>query len=154
MQFLIFHLGKDRYGLHTRDVVRVLPLMELKQMPQTPAYVAGLMNFRGSPVPVIDLCMLASGSACPPLFDTRIILVDYVAAEERHLLGLIAERVSGVEHIDPATFVEPGVSSPDAPFLGNVAARGQAMLQLINIEYLLPDEVRALLFRSRAETMP
>ena len=59
MQFLLFSLGNDRYGLDTRRVVRVLPQLELKEIPQAPGWVAGLMNYRGQPVPVIDLAMLA-----------------------------------------------------------------------------------------------
>lgn len=147
MQFLVFHLGKDRYGLNTRHLIRVLPLMDLKQMPKAPDYVAGLLNFHGNPVPVIDLCTLACGTPCAPHFDTRILLVDYRDADEaRHMLGLVVERVTGVEHVDPAAFLPPGVSTGQAPFLGKVTTHGGAILQLVNVEHVLTDDVRAILF--------
>lgn len=151
MQFLVFHLGRDRYGLNTHHLKRVLPLMELKQIPKTPDYVAGLMNFHGIPVPVIDLCALACGTPCTLHFDTRILLIDYHdGAAATHLLGLIVERVTAIEQIDIAVFTQPGVSAEHAPFLGKVAAHDGALLQLVNVEHLLTEEVRSILFASEA----
>lgn len=150
MQFLVFHLGKDRYGLSTRHLTRVLPLMELKHIPGAPSYVAGLMNFHGDPIPVIDVCALAGGTPCLQNFDTRILLVDYCADDVWHMLGLVVEHVTGVKDIDPAIFFDPGVSAADMPFLGKVASDDGSLLQLVNIEHLLTDEARAILFQRRS----
>ena len=151
MQFLVFHLGKDRYGFNTEHVSRVLPLMELKQLPQAPVYVAGLMNLHGTPVPVIDLCALALGSPCTAHFDTRILLVDYLVDEGTwRMLGLIVERVTGVEHIDPEAFSESGLSTESSPYLGKlfgkVAARDKTLIQLVDAGQLLTEEAKAILF--------
>ena len=61
MLFLVFQLGKDRYALEARRVVEVVPLLGLKKVPQAPKAVAGIFNYRGRPVPAIDLCQLALG---------------------------------------------------------------------------------------------
>ena len=151
MQFLVFHLGKDRYGLHTGQVVRVLPLMELKQVPGMPVYVAGLMNFHGKPVPVIDLCALAVGSPCAQHFDTRILLVDYRAGGASRLLGLVAERVAGVEHVDEASFAEAGLAQDATPYLGKVASQNGRILQLIDVDQLLGTQARSILFQCGGE---
>ena len=58
MLFLLFELGQDRYALDVRQVAEVLPLVEFKRIPQAPPFVAGLLNYRGDPVPVIDLSQL------------------------------------------------------------------------------------------------
>lgn len=155
MQFLIFHLGQDRYGLSTRHLVRVLPLMELKHLPQAPAYVSGLMNYHGTPVPVIDLSMLACEARCRAHFDSRILLTDFGADDgNRHLLGLMVERVSHVDKIEHSRFSEPGVANPAAPYLGKVLAMDGAILQLVELEQLLTPEVRALLFPSGTQAAP
>jgi chemotaxis-related protein WspB len=142
MRFLIFDLGHDRYGLPVRDVRRLLPLMELKRIPQAPDFVAGLMNLHGRPVPVLDLCRLACGRECTSHFDTRIVLVDYRGLP----LGLIAERVSGVQEIDGGAFSDSGVDNRDARYLGRVAMHERRIVQLVEIEHLLPQQVRALLY--------
>ena len=147
MQFLIFHLGSDRYGLSTRYLVRVLPLMDLKQLPQAPASVAGLMNYHGAPVPVIDLGLLACEARCRAEFDTRILLTNFSADDgSRHLLGLMVERVSHIVDMDASLFADPGVANPAAPYLGKVLAADGAMVQLVELAQLLAPEVRALLF--------
>ena len=149
MQFLIFHLGADRYGLHTQRVVRVVPVVELKTIPHAPEYVAGLFNFHGTPVPVLDLSRLATGVASKAWFSTRIVLVDYAhAGEDNHLLGLMLERVSGIERIAPDELVAPGIDTPQASYLGKVSARNGGIVQLVEVDRLLNDEVRALLFQS------
>jgi chemotaxis-related protein WspB len=152
MQFLLFSLGNDRYGLDTRRVMRVLPQLDLKELPQAPAWVSGLMNYRGQSVPVIDLSMLACGTPGQPNLDTRIVLADYRdAAGKTHALGLLAEQASDVRHFSPEDFQPPGVDNPDAPYLGQVAASDGSMVQLVDVDALLPAKVQALLFPAETE---
>ncbi|OEZ57517.1 chemotaxis protein CheW [Duganella sp. HH105] len=147
MKLLIFHIGADRYGLRLRDVVRVLPLLELKHLPLAPDAVAGLMDFHGQSVPVIDLCRISGLPSGVDHFDTRIIVVDYHAQEgTEHLLGLRAERVLGVQEVAEAQLADSGVTA--APFLGQVASDAGGMLQLVELEQLLPASLRAMLFQT------
>lgn len=146
MKLLVFHIGADRYGLRLRDVVRVLPLVELKQLPLAPDTVAGLMDLHGASVPVIDLCRAAGLPRGEDHFDTRIIVADYVTPEgTHHPLGLRAERVQGVQEVREEMLLDSGVQA--APFLGQVASDAQGMLQLVELAQLLPAELRALLFQ-------
>ncbi len=147
MKLLIFHIGADRYGLRLRDVVRVLPLLELKHLPLAPDAVAGLMDFHGQSVPVIDLCRSSGLPSGADHFDTRIIVVDYHAPEGTdHLLGLRAERVLGVQEVAEAQLADSGVTA--APFLGQVVSDAGGMLQLVELEQLLPASLRATLFQT------
>ncbi|MTV39265.1 chemotaxis protein CheW [Duganella radicis] len=146
MKLLVFHIGADRYGLRLRDVVRVLPLVELKQLPLAPDMVAGLLDLHGASVPVIDLCRAAGLPSGEDHFDTRIIVADYVAPEgTHHQLGLRAERVQGVQEVREELLLDSGVQA--APFLGQVVSDGHGMLQLVELTQLLPAELRALLFQ-------
>jgi len=148
MKVLVFHIGADRYALPLAAVARVLPVAELKQVPQAPAYVAGLLDLHGVPVPVIDLSTLAGVPPAQIWFDTRIILVDYSLAGHTETLGLQAEHVAGVEAIDAAALREPGIDG--APFLGQVSAGAGGLLQLVDLDRLLGPEVQRLLFRQEA----
>ncbi|MGX9776961.1 Coupling protein CheW [Janthinobacterium lividum] len=147
MKVLLFHIGRDRYGLPLARIVRVLPLLELKQLPLTPDYVAGLMDLHGTPVPVIDLSRLAGLPAAAAQFDTRIVVVDYRApgGETMHALGLLASQVRGIADIDPLQLEHSGVAT--VPFLGQVASDADGIVQLVELEHLLPPDVRALLFQ-------
>jgi chemotaxis-related protein WspB len=145
MKLLVFHIGDDRYGLRLAVVRRVLPLMELKGLPLAPPAVAGLMNLHGASVPVIDLSGISGLPPARAHFDTRIVLVDYLAPDGAvHALGLLAERVTGMQDIDAAALGAAGVQA--APFLGEVAGDAQGMVQLVELDQLLPEPLRALLF--------
>ena len=144
MKVLAFSIGPDRYGLRLHAIARVLPLVELKQIPLAPTFVAGLMDLHGEPVPVIDLSRLAGFTPEQLWFDSRIVLVGYGARQ----LGLLAEHVIGIETVDDAALADSGVES--APFLGQVAAGAAGMLQLIEVDDLLTPDVRALLFPAGA----
>ena len=147
MKLLVFHIGQDRYGLRLNVVQRVLPLMELKRLPLAPPAVAGLMNLHGRTVPVIDLARLGGGAPSAEHVDTRIVVVDYTAPEGTvHALGLLAERVLGVQDVDQRALADSGVQA--APFLGEVAGDSAGIVQLVEPERLLPPDLRAALFQA------
>jgi chemotaxis-related protein WspB len=155
MQVLAFRLGSDNYGLDTRDIDRVLPLLEIKQLPGAPDFVAGLMNLQGMPVPVIDLSMLVYGRGSHAFFDTRMIVARYATGHgDRRPLGLIAERVAGVRQVSDGALLDVGVALDNAPYLGRVTTAAEGILQLVNVERLLPEPVRALLYPCEGQVIP
>ena len=151
MLFLMFQLGSDRYVLDTAQVAAVLPLLAAKQLPAAPAGVVGAISYRGVPVPLIDLSLLALGRPATPLLSTRIVLLHYPAeGGERRLLGLIAERAIETIARDPGDFVASGVEAGMPPYLGPVAADEAGLIQWIKVEALLPPTIRDILFRQLA----
>jgi chemotaxis-related protein WspB len=151
MKALVFHIGHDRYGLPLRLVRRVLPLLELKSLPLAPDAVAGLMNLHGDTVPVIDLARISGGAPARQHFDTRVVLVDYTAPDGvTHALALLAERVQGVQEVSEQALQPSGVQA--APFLGAVAGDAAGVVQLVEVEHLLPADLRALLFQPEDST--
>jgi chemotaxis-related protein WspB len=152
MLFLLFQLGKDRYALETGQIEAVLPLLNIKQIPQAPAGVAGVFNYHGAPVPVIDLSQLALNRPAQQRLSTRIILVHYPdQAGWPHLLGLIAEYVAQTIRREPGDFSSTGLDHDGAPYLGPVASDAHGLIQWIELHKLLPTSVRDVLFRPAVE---
>ena len=151
MLFLLFRLGKDRYAIEASRVAEVLPMLEVKRIPQAPPAVRGAFDFRGTPVPLLDLTQLALGRDAPEQLSTRIVLVHYPDESGRtRLLGLLAEHVTETLRRDPGEFRDAGVEVPDAPWLGKVASDVGGLVQWVQVEQLLPPELRALLFPAEA----
>lgn len=146
--FLLFRLGDDRYAVAADAVVRVLPLQALKQLPGAPDWVAGVLVHRGAPVPVIDLSHLALGRPSRQLTSTRIVLVNHRHRGQgaARTLALMLEGVTETGHRNPADFVPCGLDSPQARYLGPVLDEPAGMLQWVDVDALLSDEARALLF--------
>jgi chemotaxis-related protein WspB len=151
MLFFLFRLGDDRYALDALQIAEILPLVGAKWIPQTPAGIAGVIDYHGAPVPLIDLSQLALGRPARQRFGTRIILVNYPDQEgATHLLGLLAERATETMRRDPADFFASGVGNDDAPYLGPVATDAQGLVQWIEVDKLLPPSVRDRLFKQPA----
>ena len=147
MLFLVFELARDRYVLDVSQVAEVLPLVSIKQIPQAPPAVAGILNYRGAPVPVIDLSQLALGRPSARRLSTRIVLVHYPdQTGQTHLLGLIAEKATRTARHEPSDFVASGVTNDGAPYLGPVVTDARGLLQWIDVRTLLPPSFRDLLF--------
>src|SRR3982074_2397318 len=95
MLFLLFELGRDRYALDVLQIAEVLPLVDITRLLQAPPAVAGIFNYRGAPVPGIDVSHLTLGRPAERRLSTRIVLVHYHDADgQTRLLGLIAERAT------------------------------------------------------------
>lgn len=152
MLFVLFQLGRDRYALAANQVVEVAPLVHLKKIPQAPAGVAGVFDYRGTPVPVVDLNALLFGVPAPLRLSTRIVLVRYpVEGGQTFVLGLIAPRVTETMALEPSDFSPAGVDVENAPYLGPVARTSQGLIQRVEVNQLLPATVRDRLFRERGE---
>src|SRR5215469_10743850 len=136
MLFLLFQLGKDRYALDAGRVVEVVPLLELKKIPQAPKGFAGFFNYRGRPVPAIDLCQLSVGVPAAERLSTRIIVINCSDARGRpHLLGLIAEHATETLRKEPGEFVDAGFKFGPAPYLGPILLDPKGAIQWIHEQH-------------------
>ncbi len=156
MLFLLFQLGSDRYALAAQDVIEVLPLIALKQLPQAPHGIAGLLNYRGQPVPVLDLSLLALGQPAAQRVSTRLLITrctvnDSSGAPVEKLLALLVERATEAIAKEPTDFIPAGVDSPGARYLGPVAPDPRGFIQRIDLAVLLNAELRTALFLAPAE---
>ena len=146
MLFLVFQLGKDRYAVEANRVVEVLPLLEIKRIPQAPRGIAGIFNLRGRPVPALDLNELTFGQPARQRLTTRIILIEHTDADgQPRLLGLISEYVTQTIRKEPSDFVNPGVTLNSAPYLGPVLMDSPVPIQWLHAEHLVSEPIRQLL---------
>ena len=146
---LQFQLGDDRYALPASQVVEVLPLRRLKQVPEAPQWVAGLFEHRGRVTPVIDLSRRVLGRPALPLSSTRLVLVrfDMQLGEQSPVLGLILEQATDTLRLPSEAFKASGLEAGQADYLGPLQRDARGMIQRIEVAGLLDDEVRALLFQ-------
>jgi chemotaxis-related protein WspB len=143
MLFLSFQLNQDTYALAADTVIEVLPCVDLKVIPLAPTGTAGLLNYRGQSVPVIDLCQLCLGRPALAVYSTRIVITRYRA---EHCLGLLVEKALDTLRGSPSEFQESGLSPAGAPYLGPVLERDGRFIQWIQVDQLLTEAVRTALF--------
>lgn len=153
MLFLLFKLDDDRYAIEADKVASVLPLVTAKKIPHAPAAIAGAFTHRGDAIPLIDLSRLTLGRSARRQLSTRIIVAYYPMADgSMRKLGLLAEKVIETVRLAHEDFVASGVSNKEAAYLGPVASDTDGLIQWVQIERLLPDSVRDLLFQEATES--
>ena len=124
MLYLIFRAGGERFALGATSVIEVVPLVRLRPVPHAPFGVAGVFNYRGTVIPVIDLSRLIADTPCRPLYSTRIVVVRLELEENgknrgpeksERRIGLITEQTTETMALEDAMFEDPGLHIEQAP---------------------------------------
>jgi chemotaxis-related protein WspB len=149
MLLLTFTVAGEPYALDVARVIELVPRVELRAIPHAPAYLAGLLGYRGEVVPVIDLGLLLGSSPGADRLSTRIILVKSTpgghnrkeeardpAGGEARVLGLIAERVIDLVEVEPEQVTPAPVHLARAPYLDAIARTDRGFVPLIAISEL------------------
>lgn len=137
MLYVQLFLDDYRYILSTANVVEIVPGVRLTPLPNVPSYVSGLCNYRGSSVPVIDLCELFLNRPCNKKLSTRIIFVNTISVgREDKIVGFLVERATETLKIEEGSFVDSGIHNHEMPFIGSVVADAQGLVTRI-----MPDEI-------------
>lgn len=150
MLALLFYIKEVQYTIKCDRVQEIVPLVTLKSVPHSPDYFSGYFNYRGTIVPVIDLCRLINREPSALRLSTRIILADYRKHDHdsAHILGLIAEKVTEIVKKPESAFIQPRIRSKKAPYLGGIMMENQEMIQYIELDQLpncidfLPESAR------------
>lgn len=141
MLALAFRAGNAQLALPAREIVEVLPRVPLREPTLAPPAVVGLLPFRGTLTPVVDLCLLVAGRAAAPQLGTRIIVVRIGSGSRARLVGLLAEDVSELIEAGATT---PGLTLPEQPWLGEHLREQAGLPQLVDTAELLPEALVAL----------
>ena len=153
MVYLLFEMGADRYALPASAIVAVEPMVRLKRIPQAAAGIAGVFDYHGRPVPVVDLNAMALGQPSrEEHFSTRLVVVNDPGDATR-LLALLTEKATDTARFEEADFQDPGVTSGGAPYLGPVVRDGRGLVQRVDVARLLSPEVKAVLWKQAAEAL-
>jgi len=147
MLCLRFQCGGQHYALDSAALIAVLPWPTLRPLPKAPATVAGLLNYHGSIVPVIDLTRLLTEQPSPRLLSSRIVLVNHaVTANSSRLLGMLVEQALETERFADNEFSDTGITLAEAAFVGGAALRAGNVVLLLHPEKILSAKMASILF--------
>jgi chemotaxis-related protein WspB len=148
MLFIVFQLGQDRYALDARELVEILPLMQVKRLPQAAVGIAGILDYHGVTLPVIDLSELALGRKALERTSTRVLIAELANGRR---LALIAERANEMLQRESTDFTATAVAVDAAPYLGPITRDARGIVQWIAPEKLFSTAVHDALFHQVEE---
>lgn len=143
LQQLTFDLAGEEYGVEILAVREIRGWSRVTRIPQTPAYLLGVLNLRGAIVPIMDL-RLRFGLERESYGDSTVVII--VALGER-LFGIVVDAVSDVIDIDPASVkpVPDMGAVVDTRYLKGLATHVERMVMLLDVEKLMrPEDVETL----------
>ena len=111
VQYLTFKLSEEVFALDVAKVREILEYTSITKIPQTPEFMRGVINLRGSVVPVIDLRLKFGMSKTEQTVNTCIIVVEVCMDGDTTILGALADSVQEVIEMEPEQ-IEP------APHIG------------------------------------
>lgn len=146
-QFLTFVLSNEQYGVNIIRVQEIKGWTPVTKIPNTPDFVCGVLNLRGTIVPIIDL-RIRFNMENAEYTDTTVIIVLSVEQEDgKRVIGFVVDAVSDVLNVE-ANEVKPAPdlgSHVDMDFLSGLATIGDEMVMLLDIDKMMStDDINLL----------
>ncbi len=101
-QYLTFTLEGEHYALSVLKVREVLEYTKITKIPRTADFMKGVINLRGTGVPVIDLRTKFGMDEVEPTKDTSIIVMEVESSDGSVILGALADSVQEVIELEPS----------------------------------------------------
>jgi len=131
-KYLTFIVGEVAYGIEISYVVEIISVQEITLVPHTHAYVKGIINLRGTVVPVIDMGMRFGRGEIVYTEKTCII----VLSMDDMSVGILVDEVEDVANIDDESIQEPPTTTGNSVrnfFIKAVGLSGEQIKQLIDV---------------------
>ena len=142
-QLVVFDLGGEHFGVDIVAVDGIVDMMEITRVPQSPEFVEGVTNLRGSILPVIDLRKRLRLPVLDRTKETRIVVVNMDGLK----VGMVVDAVSEVLTIsdDVIEPPPPSITSVDTAFITGIAKVAPRLIILLDLVKVLSMEEKAVL---------
>ena len=146
-QYLTFKLDGEIFALAIGKVREVLDFTTVTRVPQTPGYMRGVINLRGSVVPVMDLRLKFGLERTEKTVNTCIIIAEIELEGETTILGALADSVQEVLDLE-ADQIEPPPrigTKLRTEFIRGMGKHGEEFIIILDIDKVFSsDELAAV----------
>jgi purine-binding chemotaxis protein CheW len=145
-QYLTFKLDDEVFALDISKVREVLDFTAITKVPRTPEFMRGVINLRGSVVPVVDMRLKFGLSRTEKTVNTCIIIVEVTVDGENIILGTLADSVQevldlGADHIEPAPKIGTRLKTE---FIKGMGKRDAHFIIILDIDKVFSTEELSL----------
>jgi purine-binding chemotaxis protein CheW len=146
-QYLTFKVDQEYFAISVSNIREVLEFTSVTNIPGMPEFMKGIINVRGSVVPVLDLKKKFNLGQTEKSIDTSVIVTEIKIEDDEVVIGLITDSVSEVVEIN-AESIEPVPrigTSIDSSFIQGMGKKGKNFVIILNIKKVLStDELESL----------
>ena len=135
-QYLTFKLGEEIFALDVSKVREILDFTAVTKVPRTPEFMRGVINLRGSVVPVVDMRLKFGMTKTEKTVNTCIVVVEISMDNDNTILGIIADSVQEVielepDHIEPAPKIGTKLNTA---FISGMGKRESLFIMILDID--------------------
>ncbi len=141
-QYLTFKLSEEIFGLDVANVREILEFTTVTKVPKTPEFMRGVINLRGSVVPVLDMRLKFGLSRTERTINTCIIVVEVTFENETTIIGALVDSVQEVFELEPDQ-IEPAPkigTQLKTEFIKGMGKRDDAFIIILNIDKVFSTE--------------
>lgn len=137
-QYLSFELAGELYGVDILRVQEIKGWTQVTRIPNTPEYMRGVLNLRGTVVPIIDMRMRFNLENTDYTATTVVIVLSVKSETGERVIGFVVDAVSDVLNVTPENMKE----TPDfgravnTEFISGLASIGENMVMLLDVDKL------------------
>ena len=138
LQLVSFVVGAEEYAIPILAVQEINRMMAITRVPQSPAFVEGVINLRGKVIPVVDLRKRFGMPVNENTGDERIIVVEVQGENEARVIGFTVDKVNRVLRIG-SDIVEPAPNmacGADSEYVQGVGKLDEGLLILLSLDKL------------------
>jgi purine-binding chemotaxis protein CheW len=149
-QFLTFALGQEEYGVEILKIQEIKGFSTITPLPNAPTFIKGVLNLRGTIVPIVDLRKKFS---LPEVGYTKFTVIVVVQIQGK-IMGFIVDAVSDVLNV-ARTDIQPTpdlYGQVDTSFINGLAKTGEKLVILLDIEKVLTTAEAAGVVQAAVET--
>ena len=137
-QYLTFNLGDEYYGVDILKVQEIKGYTTVTRIPNTPGFLKGVLNLRGTIVPIVDLRMKFGMGVTEPTSFTVVVVVNV----RNRVMGFLVDAVSDVLDMNAKNIQAPPDmgSSVDVTFIAGIGNAQDRLVTLLDIDRVLTEE--------------
>jgi len=146
-QYLTFTLGDEHFALDVANVREILEFTGVTKVPQTPEFMRGVINLRGSVVPVMDMRLKFGMSITEKAVDTCVIVAEVNLEGETTVLGALVDSVQEVFELEPEQ-IEPAPrigTKLRTEFIRGMGKRDEQFIIILDVDKVFSSEELAIL---------
>ncbi|MHB1190506.1 MAG: chemotaxis protein CheW [Armatimonadota bacterium] len=137
-QLVVFELASESYGVDIGAVNTIIRMQEITEIPRSPEFVEGVINLRGSIIPVIDLRRRFGLSAGEETKASRIVVVEAGG----QMIGMVVDAVTETLRLSQDAIEPPSpvVTTTDSEYVRGVGKLENRLVILLDLNKVLSDK--------------
>lgn len=149
-QYLTFKLGDEMFAIDVSQVREILDVTTITKVPRSPDFMRGVINVRGSVVPVVDLRLKFEMTKAEQTVDTRIVVMEIALDGELTTIGTLADAVHNVMDIEPASIEPPPKVGGkwNTEFIKGIGKHQDQFIIILNVDRIFSAQELAMVQQS------